>query len=93
MVVRLYEKGNEMAATEVRGPGRPPIYTGKFAENIVKVLKQYGLKGGRRVLETEGVQVKPGTPKQKVKVSLPTLGKLAKNAGVTFKLGRPPLAA
>lgn len=71
--------------------GRPKIYKGALAKNIARIIKANGLLKGQKVLAKEGVQLKPGTPRKKMKVSLPTLSKLAKEAGVILKRGRPKL--
>lgn len=67
--------------------GRPPIYVGPLAKAIQKVIREHGLTYGREHLRKEGVKV--GDKVQKVKISLPTLGKLAKAAGIELQRGRP----
>lgn len=69
--------------------GRPAIFIGSFERAIVRVIRAHGLMKGQRLLASEGVQAKPGQPKQPVNISLPTLSKLAERNGVTFKRGRP----
>ncbi len=76
-----------------RGRGRPPVFTGLLEKNIVKVVRELGLTKGRTFLATTGVQINVGWPCHKVKISLPTLGKLASRHGVSLKRGRPSLEA
>lgn len=68
--------------------GRPVMYKDNLAKVVVQAVQKHGLSGAREVL-SEGVQVKAGTKKQSLKVSMGTLIKLAKQAGLTFKRGRP----
>lgn len=77
------------AVEEKRGRGRPVKYTGSQAEKIVSVLREHGLTGGQAFLVKTGIQVKPGAKKSHLKISLPTLAKLAKAGGVEFQRGRP----
>jgi hypothetical protein len=72
---------------EVRGPGRPAVYTGKVKQRIVSAIRKHGLTGARNVMmkNTDG--------KGKLKVSMPTLGKFAAEAGIELQVGRPALAA
>lgn len=70
--------------------GRPVEFKGFYAQQLVKVVRKHGLTKGRELLRTEAlVSKKRGQEKQKVKVSIPTLAKLASEAGVSFKRGRP----
>ena len=85
-------KGNVVKVnpnTEKRGRGRPPVYTGSLETAIVRVIKAHGLMRGQKYLATVGVQSKPGQGRKTVKVSLPTLGKLAERHGIELKRGRP----
>ena len=61
-----------------RGRGRPPVFTGNTLRHIVSVIRKHGLTGGRVVLAEEGT-----------KISLPTLGKFAAEAGIELHRGRP----
>jgi len=61
--------------------GRPKMFTGHIKRHIVSIIRKHGLTGGRTVLAEEGT-----------KVSLPTLGKLAAEAGVELHRGRPKAA-
>lgn len=80
--------------SQVRGRGRPPIYVGFLARAIVAVLRIHGLTKTQELLAKQKlVQKAPGKPKQKLKVSIPTLSKLAESHGVKFRRGRPKLAA
>lgn len=72
--------------------GRPVVYKDNLAKVIVATVQKHGLTGAVQVLG-DGVQVKAGTKKQPLKVSMGTLIKLAKQAGLTFKRGRPSKAA
>jgi hypothetical protein len=65
-----------------RGRGRPPVFTGALASQVVKVIRKYGITHGQTHLAEQGI-----------KVSRPTLGKLAKGAGIELHPGRPKLAA
>lgn len=78
---------------EKRGRGRPPVYTGSLKTSIVAVIRKNGLTKAREILATEGVVAKKGKPKLKVKISMPTLGKLAKEAGIELFRGRPKVKA
>ncbi len=69
--------------------GRPPVYTGAIEKAIVRVIKTHGLMRGQKYLAETGVQVKPGKGRQTIKVSLPTLGKLAERNGIKLNRGRP----
>ena len=78
--------------SESKKMGRPAVFTGSLEKAIVKVIKANGLTGARVLLESVGVQRKPGTAKTPLKISLPTLAKLAKRAGIELKRGRPKAA-
>ena len=82
-----------MASQVVRGRGRPAIYTGSFAKALVAVLAVHGLMRGQQFIRKTGVQPAVGQKKRRFKVSLPTLDKLARNAGLEFQRGRPKIAA
>ena len=84
-------KGGVKAETK-RGRGRPKVYTGTKAKAIVRVIRDFGLTKGREFLAEVGVQVTPGKPREVVSISLPTLGKLAKEAGIKLQRGRPKAA-
>lgn len=60
-----------------RGRGRPVVFKGNLKRHIVSLIKANGLTGARSVLAEEGTSI-----------SMPTLGTLAKNAGVALKRGR-----
>jgi hypothetical protein len=79
--------------TVKRGPGRPAEFVGTKKKAIVRVIREMGLTKGREFLATTGVQVTPGKPKELVSISMPTLGKLAKEAKIKLFRGRPKLAA
>lgn len=57
--------------------GRPVMFKGNLKSHIIALVKKHGLTGARKVLADE-----------KVSVSMPTLGTLAKDAGVELKRGR-----
>lgn len=65
-----------------RGRGRPPVFTGNLRRHIVALIKSSGLTGARAALEDEGTSI-----------SMPTLGTIAKSAGIELKRGRPAVAA
>lgn len=73
--------------------GRPAIFVGVLKTNIVRLLRAHGLMKTQRILATVGVSAKIGQKKKPVNISLPTLSKFAVEAGITFKRGRPALAA
>jgi len=70
------------------GRGRPAIYTGALARKIASLIRKHGITGTRKVLAKEGLPQAEGRNK-KYKVSMPTLIKLGKAAGITLKRGRP----
>ena len=77
-----------------RGPGRPSVYTGNVKKHIVGLIRKYGATGARNILNAEA-----GTEDYALRnsnlipdalgISLPTLGKFAKEAGVELHRGRP----
>lgn len=76
-----------------RGVGRPKVFVGNVVKKILTVIKKHGLTGGRQYLEEVGIQHKVGGEKIPLKISLPTLGKLAKEGGIALKKGRPAKVA
>ena len=60
-----------------RGRGRPPVFVGNTKRHIVGLVRKHGLVGAREVLASEGTDI-----------SLPTLGKFAREAGVKLARGR-----
>ncbi len=58
--------------------GRPVVFTGKLAETVVKYIRKHGITKGQEELAKKGI-----------KVSLPTMTKLAKANDITFSRGRP----
>ncbi len=70
--------------SESKKMGRPAVFTGSLEKAIVKVIKANGLTGARVLLESVGVQRKPGTAKTPLK--------LAKRNGLELKRGRPKAA-
>ena len=76
-------------SNEVAGRGRPPVYTGVKEEAIVKVIRSHGLTKGREFLATIGVQLRRGLKREKINISLPTLGKIAKRNYIQLQRGRP----
>jgi hypothetical protein len=83
--------------SQKQGRGRPVKYKGSLARGLVKLVKQYGLTGAVNHASSKGVtfQVVPGKPAktQKVDVSILTLSKLAKTAGVELQRGRRTISA
>jgi transposase len=65
-----------------RGRGRPVVFKGHEKRHILAVIRKHGLTNGRAVLA-----------KEKVSISLPTLGKFAAEAGIELSRGRPSMAA
>lgn len=76
-------KAKNPAKVEVkRGRGRPVVFKGNEKRHIVSVIRKHGLTAGRQVLA-----------KEKISISLPTLGKFAAEAGIELHRGRPSKAA
>lgn len=71
--------------------GRPNAFSGRRAQKLVSLVRKYGLSGTVNYLSTNQVQFKSNEPAENVKISLPTLAKLAKNAGLSLQRGRPPM--
>ena len=74
-----------VSKSETVGPGRPPKFTGQLLKTIVKAIKASGgnLSHARLALK-----------KSRIKISLPTIGKLARrNKVAVLSVGRPALAA
>lgn len=73
--------------------GRPVVYKGNLKRAIISVVKVNGLSGAMEIIQNDGVtyQPAPGKPKvtEKHKITLPTLAKFAKEAGIVLKRGRP----
>jgi hypothetical protein len=78
--------------------GRPPVYVGKIAKYIVKLIKTHNASNARKILAARSnsklvqyrdLELVPSP----LRVSMPTLCKLAKNAGVSHGRGRPAKAA
>jgi hypothetical protein len=67
-----------MSQVETPRRGRPVVFTGKLAETVVKVIRKHGITKGQEELAKKGV-----------KISLPTMTKLAKAHNITFTRGRP----
>jgi hypothetical protein len=63
----------------VRGVGRPPVYVGRQKDSIVSAIRKLGLTGARAALAERDINI-----------SLPTLGKFAKEAKIKLQAGRPP---
>ena len=62
--------------------GRPVVFKGREKQHILSVIRKHGLTNGREVLR-----------KEKIKISLPTMGKFAAEADIELPRGRPSLAA
>jgi hypothetical protein len=76
-------KAKRTAKVEVkRGRGRPIVFKGNEKRHIVSVIRKHGLTAGREVLA-----------KEKINISLPTMGKFAAEAGIELHRGRPSKAA
>lgn len=58
--------------------GRPRVYKGKGLVKVQGYLRNYGLSGARRELEAD----------MGLLISLPTLKRIANEAGITFQRGR-----
>ena len=87
------KKVETVVETVTKTAGRPPVYTGALEAAIVKVIKEHGLTHGQVFLQETGIQLKPGGKREKIKVSMPTLGKLAARNGIKLQRGRPAVAA
>jgi len=84
----------KMSQNTKRGPGRPPVYTGKTKTHMLSLIRKHGLTGARNRL-TAGprspLRAERNTdliPKA-MKVTLVTLCKFAKDAGIALQAGRP----
>ena len=73
------DKGITMA--KVAKVGRPVVFKGNVKKQVVSAIKKHGLTHGRVVLAEKGVSI-----------SMPTLGKLAREAGIELRRGRPAAA-
>lgn len=82
---------------KVDGRGRPAIYTGNLGIAVKACIRKNGLTVARQVIANEGITVRtqPGKPSKTVKmlISMPTLGKLAKEANIKLYRGRPEKVA
>lgn len=58
--------------------GRPTVFKGLEKKHILSVVRKLGLTKGREALA-----------KEKISISLPTLGKFAAEAGIELQRGRP----
>jgi hypothetical protein len=66
-----------------RGPGRPIVFKGNVKSHIIKVARDLGnLSRARESLLREDITI-----------SMPTLRKITRAAGVRVSLGRPKKAA
>jgi len=65
-----------------RGRGRPAVFVGELAKQVVKAVAQHGISHGQRILADDGISI-----------SRPTLSKLAKAGGVKLQRGRRKVAA
>lgn len=74
-----------------RGRGRPVVFTPAKARKLVSLVRKHGLSGTIEFLKTNPVQFKKDGAAETVTISMPTLGKLAKNAGLKLERGRPPV--
>lgn len=77
---KVKAKKAKKAAAKVakKGPGRPAVFTGNVKKHIVTLIRKHGLTGARAELK-----------KEKVSISMPTLGKFAAEAGIELRRGRP----
>lgn len=66
---------------ETRGVGRPATFVGRLRDRVVSAIRKHGLTGARNVLAEKGVNI-----------SMPTLGKIAKQAKIKLQVGRPAAA-
>ncbi len=66
--------------------GRPPVFTGNTVKHIVSLVKRHGGSGAVVALRAEGAA--EGGDAKLTKISLPTVLKFAKAAGVELKRGR-----
>lgn len=77
-------------AKKKAGRGRPAIFVGELKKGIIAIIKEHGLTGARQVI-AKGTTLANGKG-IKMKISMPTLGKLAKGK-VKLHRGRPAKAA
>lgn len=70
--------------SEVRRPGRPPKFTGQLLRTIVKAVKANGGNLSHTQLALK---------KDRIKISLPTISKLARRNGLAvLSIGRPVIS-
>ena len=72
-----------------RGPGRPPVYKGNQIARMVSLAKKLGAKGAVDAIRGEVAEGSNFWPAD-CKISVPTVIKAAKAAGVSFQPGRRP---
>ena len=76
-----------------RGRGRPARFAGKKLRHVESLLRQHGLTSVRKIIGarngTKAAKLRNAThfPKGE-QVSMPTLGKIASEAGIEFQRGR-----
>ena len=85
---------NTTSETARRGRGRPNKFDGnpRLRNAVVSTVEAVGnIKDAREVLGTDGVSYQPAPGKKKVtevvEISLPTLSKICREAGLSFKRG------
>src|ERR1035437_1282233 len=62
--------------------GRPVVFFGQVKQHILDLIIQHGILGSRKILNDENISI-----------SLPTLGKFAKEAKISLQRGRPKIVA
>jgi len=83
-------------STSVAGRGRPPVYTGNRLSTIVEMVKEHGALKTTNILRADGRQKLADLRDQRVfpkrlSISMPTVLRLAKDAGVQLSRGRRKL--
>ena len=83
-----------MPSKKKNSGGRPPVYKGNQLRHIVSLIRKHGLTGAKRVLNDEAdapAERNTNLVPEPLGISMPTLGKFAKEAGIVLTKGRPKL--
>lgn len=83
-----------MSKSVKRGRGRPAVYKGNVVSHIVGLVRSHGATNARRILNAEvgsedAALRSAKTVPAPLGISMPTILKMAKAAGVELKRGRP----
>jgi len=77
-----------MSKKNVVRRGRPSLFNATAKKSIVSLIKKHGLTGTAAILAETGVR-NGGETAEPIVVSIPTLGNIARAAGLELKRGRP----